>query len=517
MFICDTIGINCNEDILNVLPGQKTPKMTLFCCVILFCFVISVVDSNLNDYEQYKRYTSLSTFDGSKYYRAASECENDPRNKAIYLCAELLHVAVQKESVINTIPHWNRTDGVMTCNYEVEQRFSSATTSENGGAITDNAYVWLRIMQSNCSNKYPLSLGGSSFDVIAAGNQLEACEVIDNFDDTYDVYCPSRSTAKLLYHQAAAMASFSPPSTSIATASSGMPHHTAHASNAHFLQHGCLNVSITLDFEHFDAYSERGTYYEHMWTIIRHVLVNNRRFCRFPQHHNHRQHHQHQHQLTHVTPSYSLDVAIREEAFRMSLGNWKKKRPDTSSTSSSSSLSASSSPPLALLFDESSPQSRANFSYQESLTWEWEWETDGGFLDRVNFTNCLKKRNVILVGESHMRYNWDAMVMDLKDEVAREHLKSLDRKHDSSEVDLLKFEHVLFAKHLGKKIDYFCDKVEKENFSQNFTIVLQTGAWDMTFWNVQLKALTLGLSIQSLEAFAYGALLQGQTFEDKMN
>ena len=92
-----------------------------------------------------------------------------------------------------------------------------------------------------------------------------------------------------------------------------------------------------------------------------------------------------------------------------------------------------------------------------------------------------------MLGESHMRFNWDALAFGLNDEQTKAYIEALLRKHTNAEVGggALKYEMIIFAKNFAKRIDSICDQVEREGGAYNYTLVVQLGAWDLTFWSSQ--------------------------------
>jgi len=472
----------------------------IFICLLMYCaHAFEHFSANhSNNYRQYARYTSKSDFFSLYFYPNASVCEdfvagNPSASKQTnaYYCLDRKTMATRWDYPINEKPHWNRTDGVAACRYNVTQVRPRPIrhASIRGGEAFHPSMIHLRIVQHDCSASYEESLGGSSFDAIAWANQLEVCDVVDRFDDTYDVYCPSRRTALHFHqqqHQQLKLGKEDSSSTHADTDEQAKAQGVM-ASNASFnlvvpfLRDGCLNVTIILDYEHFDAFSERGTLYEHAWKMIRQPLIENAQYCLLA------------HNNNNPPPFPALALApfpetlprSHPEANNLALqladaalvtdGMWVLESPQF--------LADLSAQGIDYIGD------RSNNSYFQSIAYKWEWKVDGGMMDRLNFVDCLAERRTIMVGESHMRYNWDSIaLMDLNDEGIKNMVAGLDRKHGDVNTILLDLEHRLFAKNMANSIDEICDKVEmlqKQRKPSNTTLIVQTGMWDFTFWSAQ--------------------------------
>jgi hypothetical protein len=131
------------------------------------------------------------------------------------------------------------------CSYNITRKVDSSKDFETFRFL---------ITQSNCG--FPTVPGGSSFHI--SGNSAHAvsfCSVTDHFDNTYEVSCPNVEceARRLIALESAASAkqiASEPPST-------------------------CLNLTVILDYEHFDAFSETKSNDSPM----RHLLFDNYPAC----------------------------------------------------------------------------------------------------------------------------------------------------------------------------------------------------------------------------------------------
>jgi hypothetical protein len=112
--------------------------------------------------------------------------------------------------------------------------------------------------------------------------------------------------------------------------------------------------------------------------------------------------------------------------------------------------------------------------------------------DINNIENNNKKKSkfedftIILAGESHMRYNWDALVLGLTssstssssstlNKHAEQVLNKLEKKHSDAIVGNVHFIDVTFARKMTLFLDSICDKVVLSHFKAKFILVVQTG------------------------------------------
>ena len=309
---------------------------------------------------------------------------------------------------LNNLPHWNRTSATEPdCNYETLPNLNHAVEQED----QQFSFKLLTVRTVNCKAGF-ISGGGSSFELIARGFCLRSCKILDNFDHTYDVYCtPCKSQQKLQ-----------------------LP------------RRECRNVSITLDYEHFDAYSERGAYYGEYYQPLRYPIVHNTLYCIH---------------LSSVSSSPSdihsgSDAADSSDSSAISAsviegdyvhharvsfkynhvfygnesmlqdgevttGRWIRVHQHSSVNSadqSSSGPSANFEEKLlgGIVNNEAFLQNTTinNYELDGSMDFGghhhvWRWDNP---VDTVPLFECVSRKAVYMVGESHLRYLWDALVVD---------------------------------------------------------------------------------------------------------
>ena len=143
------------------------------------------------------------------------------------------------------------------CHYEVVDRQSYRIIQHSDVLLLD---IHFQLIQSQCVNYTRPLLGGSSFEIVME-NELSfvSCGVIDKFDNTYDVNCTipfaattgnsshdgtrsqtNRRSGRVSYDQVNGI------SDSI-DVSTGSNHNKSLI---------CFNVTVTLDYEHYSAFTD---------------------------------------------------------------------------------------------------------------------------------------------------------------------------------------------------------------------------------------------------------------------
>jgi hypothetical protein len=186
----------------------------------LFALPYTLVAFGKNSFLQFERYTSLSTFNSSHYYNRASRCEYDPRERSINLCAEYLAYTTKLADPSTGLPHWDRIEGNVSCAYSV--RFHQWTPPLGGDGshlpTRKQKYFHFKVQASDCRASYGKSKGGASFDAVAVGPDLDTCRVVDNWDDSYDIYCRAHNANADAFQSSDLRESPSPPASSAVAA-----------------------------------------------------------------------------------------------------------------------------------------------------------------------------------------------------------------------------------------------------------------------------------------------------------
>jgi hypothetical protein len=316
------------------------------------------------------------------------------------------------------------------CTYDVQQHYDH------------KGYIHLVITQSNCA--YPpfyeldkevkqfnyssrVHKGGSSFYIIAAGHMLKTCSIIDRFNGLYDIYC----------------------------------HHHHHES--------CLAISVTLDYEFFNAYHELHGLITKSYAPLQYKILDNQLYCSS--------------KSANLSSAAMLDVyaslmhrPLLRQVSKVTNGHWR----------------------------------RTNEHVKNSTTYNasdffWRFISSGGISDVADTATHLMQQHssmlfndtilfnqhysgfykLIMMGASHMRYIWDTFAY--YHEQAATNLAQLDKKHADSGMGNVDFEETLLLNHYLKRLDDHCDEIvtykqrnplQPNRFKRVF--VLQFGAWDLS-------------------------------------
>jgi hypothetical protein len=168
-----------------------------------------------NELAQFQRYISIadkhSVINASEFYETYRACEQEYTIHNLKTCPETIRI----QQLATRLPLWKPKR-----NPDVRKKYQR--DCEYAISASSNASFSFQINQSACQSKFSLSLGGSVFEISAKTSELLAhCFVHDNFDNSYNVRCeaPYRGERKSAE---------------------------------------CLNVTVILESEHFDAYSDIG-------------------------------------------------------------------------------------------------------------------------------------------------------------------------------------------------------------------------------------------------------------------
>ena len=351
----------------------------------------------------FTRYQEVTTFNMGDFYTQATVCEGHGGLQWTKLtwCVESLTVNTMKRNESNANHHWKRPEQpgpkptVTSCSYAL-QNFRQAARSD--------LYFTFDIVQSNCTAEW--YKGGSAFDVVAAGDALKACSVRDNFDNTYLVTCNMRGFA----HVAAAgggegggrrrrqrrlrsvdgaaggsRALLPAVDAAAAALASSEPDNGGDPQRALALvgfAFSCVNVTVRLDFEHYDAFSERGAYYEHQFSPWQIVLARDVPFC--PE----------------AAPAPASTAPIAGGApFGGRMGN---------ATQALAAVHGDGIEAAGLGMWVNNDTTRPAPAGPAPARYVWRWQHP---VPEIDVTACLSRQRVIMMGASHCRYNWDALAL----------------------------------------------------------------------------------------------------------
>lgn len=451
--------------------------------LLQFLLCLSQSSSLSNFLMQNQRYVEASPFNTSTLYDGIGLCELNPR---VYSCARDLYSRIKWEDG-NYAPLWKRSTTDLSCSYFIQQ------------IPTSHHFIHLQIHQDYCKDSFikdhPSLSGGTSFYVLSQGVYQQACDVYDHFNGYYDVICQL------------------------------MPYFLSSAPFSESIHqpliekyNGCMLITILIDFEHFDAFTEWHFSYSSKYSPLAITLTDRQLFCL---------------SLENSTTSNTIPHELFNSYDGM-LGAKKRKRIKLSTDQIE--IFRSSDPNISqminyfnrlenkesvtngvwqlislnkhnlevddlnfpFLFDLSNMLSFANLS----INYHWRWQHDFhyyheegrkdhyGILHRKihrSFKECTHSassgfeeapsRNYYFAGESHLRYAWDYLI----ESIDSDYVAGLEMKHSGgSKMNV----HWTMKTFLSQIDDFFHNtcQLAKDQKQSNNTLVLQTGQWDIGFW-----------------------------------
>ena len=415
---------------------------------------------NNNILEVLRRYGEISTFDAGNLYKEATVCEYNTGMKwtPLIWCAETLRDNSKKRNVSNANHNWNRPQqpvpiaNITSCSYALRE-FKQ---------IHGELSFTFEIVQSNCTEEW--YKGGSSFEIAAAGDVLKSCSVRDNFDNTYLVTCGMRMLSHVLGSGITKVATHT---RRLDTRQLSEEQHALMSSQERYqerelalaLPRVCTNVTVKLDYEHFDAFNERASYFELQFPPLQILVAKDVLFCldstAAPPVVSTRR------GLTLLHPGGHLpgSPAHGDGLEAVGLGIWVNSihlpNDNTNSISNTGSRSG-------------------------STTYLWKWQHTYPEIDLVT---CLGRQRVIMMGASHCRYNWDAIALTAYPAESKPVFLKTPRHHMAMSFHQLEFQFLFFAREYVPALRKVCDEVLVSK--QNMTLLIQPGSWDSTFWPVQ--------------------------------
>lgn len=233
------------------------------CFVSTFASISRGLLRHSNELEQYLRYEQIVTEfnESSSMLSEWLDCVNlISQNFKNAACSEKLNQKCMSNLKSNSISQFVRVPNptrvrryLPDCTYDVNldeitrENILDPTNANNG------KYFQFTINQKSCNSSSILLdtiKGGASFTIHASNvYHLVSCSVRDTFDGSYEVLCSLPRVPSI----------------------NGREFHRVHSSG----MADCFYLTISLDFEHFDAFSEAYGYY----LPIDYHIVNNQKIC----------------------------------------------------------------------------------------------------------------------------------------------------------------------------------------------------------------------------------------------
>ena len=354
-------------------------SLTAQISIVLPCFFVwisgGVTDISFgNELAQFERYVSIaekhSVINSSELYETYRACEEAYSIHNLKNCQE----TIRKQQLETRLPLWKPKR-----NPDVWKRYER--DCEYAISASSNCSHSFQINQSACKSEFSLSLGGSAFEISASSSELLAlCRVHDNFDNSYDVRCEA-------------------------------PYREGGRSTE------CLNVTIILESEHFDAYSDIS---DDIYAPLD-VILNHDNMC---------------------IPAWSDKSVHSMDQY------WFHMNRSFPTHNSGVAATIDLLPP--------------------SKNYQWG-SMKLKYYTKSSMDQCFDKSEIIFVGESHLRYQFDVTrYMYVNNQEA-------PRKHSDMTVPGMSYKSVLFA----LRIADFLDGITCTSQQRVTTFVLQTGSWDL--------------------------------------
>jgi hypothetical protein len=357
--------------------------------LVLHFFVKIAAGSNIsfgNEIAQFHRYISIADKHGfinaSALYETYIACEEqlslqkytDHALQNLDNCVEIIGTQQLATRLLLWTP---KRDPNSKKRYQRDCEYTISTSS--------NTSYSFQINQTACKSEFSLSLGGSVFQISATSSELLVpCHVHDNFDNSYYVRCD--------------------------TPYGGETKSTE-----------CLNVTVTLESEHFDAYSDVGNIldYAPLDLILRHDNV--------------------------CIPAWSDESEDTMNQY------WFYANRSFLTHISGVAATINPLPPIK--------------------NYQWGTATPK-YYTKSSMDQCFAKSDIVIAGESHLRYQFDVTRYMYVDK------QQAPKKHMNMTVPGMEFKFVVFAARIAHLLDGItCTSQQKVT-----TFVLQTGSWDLSYF-----------------------------------
>lgn len=438
-----------------------------------------------NELEQYNRYRNLTDKFKENFLSNISCKQADHGDMR-----ECLNVAMKtvKESSLFP-PLWknriaigtSRRDLLVDCSYSPS--VEEFVTTEKHGAL----YAHFKILQSNCFSKTNI-IGGASFHAVANSDKFMAsCGIVDLFSNNYTVQCRLPTD-------------YSPVDQILKS---------THRNNSIILSDervSCMNVSIILINEHFDAFGREGGMSEIPHSLNHEIFKN--KVC-----HRHRG----------PVPSLSRSRHLQDQVSKNSRERQKEQSQGIITDISSGRRTSESAIELDLSLGVQSPSRSDHHEYVtgiwirdrsgtaehpfEEHVYKYKWSSGARdtsrygealltdhfraqhdaqlplmTLSKESYALCQTRQTNVLLGESHQRFTWSYLAYHYHDGQAL-YLQTLTEKH--GDVSFFRFNLTLkyFIKNIARHLDDFNCSAYSDSASglgRNVSIALQMGSWDLS-------------------------------------
>ena len=291
--------------------------ITSYSC-LLQAVIRTSYNKKSNELGQFYRYLNLSGHAHDSHFLIAKCCDIADHG-LISECFSQQTTESKSKHLFPSVCGPKKFEG-NDCQYSIVESGQSSTYDVELGHL-----VKFSISQSQCYSKCKIS-GGSSFDIIAKNDKFKAsCGIIDGFNNMYDVTC----------HLPA--------------------HHLDEHSNSR-----CMNVTVVLDYEHYDAFGMESDYH----LVLSNMIVKDKIFC----------------------STLDKKTTLKDKAEYININIPTHEYPDNT-------------------FDKGIWMIDDNQDVNNDIKMDvYHWIGKDGQLDGSTFKQCLLKQHYQIQGESHQRY-----------------------------------------------------------------------------------------------------------------
>ena len=429
-----------------------------------------------NEYYQAVRYFSTSSsptskFNESDYFYDVNSCLFDKKPR---LCSKLVNKwyrdkgRIWKPPQISSVSEYHGLRQ-LDCQYNIQ--FLGLTNTSQPNSVS---YVF-EIIQSQCRTTSTVPLGGSTFEIFGVGTgALTACSYFDLSNNKYEVLCRIPGVRQ---------------------------------------DEVCFNLTVILVYEHFDGFSESLHEWSAAYLPLRRLIEDNRQYCATKM-----QLLSNQSWSAKSTDAFSYSF-VSVVPFQWFSGYWlAESRPSVVEKKSlyhslqktietawsfrfrtnitvdyqrlprfshiqstipivAASSALSNSVAQKFVFHPYVIKQHTSSSNPVHLSHDWLTIPETP-------SSSLQDRVILFIGASHMRYNFDLLIQHFFN---GSYLKNVNRKHDHLIVSNWRFDFIGNAKDMSQ---FLLRNVCSQHFVKDFkykterevkySIVLQTGAWDLS-------------------------------------
>jgi hypothetical protein len=414
-----------------------------------------------NELEQYHHFKNITNYDEKFFHDIDCKDIKDHYDLKVCLLKEMERAKEQKlfpstwKRIITEVTVAN--DKKMNQQVDCAYKFSTRSVKTN---VKDFMFsVYFSIIQSNCISGTKI-LGGASFYIVAnTPDFLSTCGIIDLFNDTYNVDCrlPLNTKDK---------DSFIDPAMSIKYDSIPMntsSHKNKIATNISSMhrkldqQSYCMNISIVMEHEHFDAFGREGGFYSAP-PMLYHEILKDFPMCTLIGN-NDNEEHTKIIETAHTKREVLNSTYVNKMSLNYLYGVWIGEKADKYvyrwRNGDYKSLNS-------IEINKNDNHDNTNDNHNNSKNYNndkngIQFKHDNNFtlplLSKDDYKKCQDRQTNLFLGESHQRFTWSYLAYHYH-QAQQKYLNTLERKHG----DIAFFHFNLTQKYMIPHIAHYLDE-----------------------------------------------------------